>query len=304
VLRRDDPTLAAALREKFPDRSWNEVRRLCETAKVRVNDTVVLDPATRLSPGARVEVNLSAPKPRPVVPGFRVEYEDDHLIVIEKPAGTTSVPYERKETGTALDLIRGHWRHGPRRRGGATTTPLYTVHRLDKETSGLLCFGKTRVAERGLHEIFQQHRAARLYLAVAHGAVTPGRIESRLVPDRGDGLRGSTRDLRLGQHAVTHVEVLERLPLASTCRIRLETGRTHQIRIHLAEAGHPIVGDAVYTRDRALAGERLLPTARLMLHATTLGFDHPVTGKRIELSSPPPPEFVSVLTRLGGGAPW
>jgi 23S rRNA pseudouridine1911/1915/1917 synthase len=280
------------------------VRSLCETGKVRVDGAVVLDPSVRVGPTARLDVNVSAPRPRQETPGFRVEYEDEHLIVIEKPAGTSSVPYERKEKGTALDLIRTHWRHGARRRGGATGTPLYTVHRLDKETSGLLCFAKTRAGERGLHEIFQQHRAARLYLALAHGAVTPGRIESRLIPDRGDGLRGSTRDPRQGQHAVTHIEVLERLPLCTTCRIRLETGRTHQIRIHLAEAGHPLVGDAVYTRDRALAGERLLASDRLMLHATTLGFDHPVSGRRIELQSPPPPEFLAVLTRLGGGLSW
>jgi 23S rRNA pseudouridine1911/1915/1917 synthase len=296
--------LAATLRTRFPEQSWNAVRRLCETGKVRVDDAVVLDPSTRIAPEARVDVNLNAPKPRTVTPGFRVEYEDAHLIVIEKPAGTSSVPYERKEAGTALDLIRAHWRSGPRRGAGATTTPLYTVHRLDKETSGLLCFAKTRAAERGLHEIFQQHLAARSYLAVAHGTVAPGRIESRLIPDRGDGLRGSTRDLRQGQHAVTHVEVLQHLAAATLCRVRLETGRTHQIRIHLSEAGHPIVGDAVYTRDLAASGRPLLPTERMMLHAATLGFAHPVTARRIELESAPPPEFLDSLARLGGASSW
>jgi 23S rRNA pseudouridine1911/1915/1917 synthase len=291
------------LRSRFPDHSWNAVRRLCETGKVRVDDAVVLDPAARVAPDAQVDVNVNAPKPRPVTPGFRVEYEDAHLIVIEKPAGTSSVPYERKETGTALDLIRGHWRGNPRRAAGATETPLYTVHRLDKETSGLLCFAKTRAAERGLHEIFQRHLAARSYLALAHGEMPAGRIESRLIPDRGDGLRGSTRDPRQGQHAVTRVEVLQRLTSATYCRVRLETGRTHQIRIHLAEAGHPIAGDAVYTRDLVNAGQPLLPAERLMLHAATLGFDHPVTGRRIELDSAPPPEFLAVLAGLGGGTP-
>ena len=111
-------------------------------------------------------------------------------MVIEKPSGITSVPYERKETGTALDLIRASWKRAGKR---ATVTPLYTVHRIDKDTSGLLAFAKTKLAERGLHEVFQRHTATRAYLAVAEGDVTAARIESQLVADRGDGIRGSTR---------------------------------------------------------------------------------------------------------------
>ena len=288
--------MAAELRGRLTGQSWSAVRRLCETGKVRVDGGLVLDPATRVPPGADVTIDMAAPRPREEVAGFRVVFEDAHLIVIEKPAGITSVPYERKETGTALDLIRAHWRARKRR---ATATPLYTVHRLDKETSGLLCFAKTRAGEHGLHQIFQRHLATRAYLTVAHGAVRGGRIESRLIPDRGDGLRGSTRDPEDGQHAVTHVEVLERLAAATYCRVRLETGRTHQIRIHLAESGHPVVGDSVYTRDLVARGERPLPSERLMLHATTLGFDHPVTGEHVDFVAEPPPDFLAALARLG-----
>ena len=289
------PTLAGALRARLPGQSWSAVRRLCQTGKVRVRGEVMTDPAARVAPGAEISLDMTAPRPRASIPGFQVVFEDGHLIVIEKPAGIPSVPFERKETGTALDLIRDHWRAGHRH---ATATPLYTVHRLDKETSGLLCFAKTRLAERGLHQVFQKHLATRAYLAVAHGAVAPGRIESRLVPDRGDGLRGSTRDGTQGQHAVTHVEVLERLPASTLCHVRLETGRTHQIRIHLAESGHPVVGDAVYTRDLWSTGGSPLPSDRLMLHATTLGFDHPVTTQRLDFVAAPPVDFVDALARL------
>ena len=183
-------TLAAALRRRMPGKSWADVRRLCATGKVRLDGELALDPAARVSPGARLAVVMNAPRPRVEVVGFRVAFEDGHLVIIEKPAGVTSVPYERKDAGTALDLIRAHWRHAGKR---ATATPLYTVHRLDKDTSGLLCFAKTRLAERALHEVFQRHTARREYLAVAEGAVESRRIESSLVADRGDGIRGSTR---------------------------------------------------------------------------------------------------------------
>jgi 23S rRNA pseudouridine1911/1915/1917 synthase len=290
-------TLAAALRRRTAGASWSDVRRLCATGKVRLDGRVALDPALRVAAGARVSVDMAAPRPRPEIVGFRVAFEDGHLIVIEKPAGVSSVPYERKEAGTALDLIRESWRRGGKR---ATAKPLYTVHRIDKDTSGLLCFAKTRLAERALHRVFQQHLATRAYLAVAHGAVESRRIESSLVPDRGDGIRGSTRHSGQGQRSVTHVEALRALRGATLLRVRLETGRTHQIRVHLAEAGHPLVGETVYIRDLLRAGRHPLPSPRLMLHAATLGLPHPVTGASIDLAAAPPPEFVTVLEELGG----
>lgn len=293
-------TLAAALRLRLPGQSWSAVRKLVETGKVHVNGERVVDPAARVHAGADIEMNVAAKRLRPSVPGFSIVHEDPHLIIIEKPAGVSSVPFHDKETNTAMDLIRGDWRAAGRR---ATRQPLFIVHRLDKETSGLLCFAKTRAAERGLHDIFQRHRASRFYLAVAEGDVVPGRIESRLVQDRGDGLRGSTRDTRdrEAQHAVTHVEVLERLRGATLCRVRLETGRTHQIRIHLSEAGTPIVGDQVYCRDLLRAGRQPLPVERMLLHAAHLGFEHPVDGTRLEFDAPPPPEFQRALETLRGG---
>ena len=291
-----DPTLAASLRIRFPDRSWNEVRKLCETGKVRVDGSVVLDPALRVRADQTVDIEMNAPRPRAVVAGFRVVHDDAHLVVIEKPAGISSVPYERKETGTAMDLVRDAWRQRGKR---ATATPLYIVHRLDKDTSGLLCFAKTRLAERGLHTIFQRHEATREYLAVAEGRVESRRIESTLVADRGDGIRGSTRHAGQGQHSVTFVEALKTSARATLCRVRLETGRTHQIRIHLSEAGHPLVGETVYIRDLLRAGGTPLPATRLMLHAATLGFVHPVTSARLDFRCEPPSEFAEIQTELG-----
>jgi 23S rRNA pseudouridine1911/1915/1917 synthase len=292
-------TLAAALRKRMDGRSWNDVRRLVETGKVRVNGEVVVDPAVRVVPGARVAIVMAAPRPREPLVGFRVAFEDGHLVIIEKPSGVMSVPYERKDAGTALDLIRESWRRAGKR---ATTTPLYTVHRIDKDTSGLLCFAKTRLAERALHEVFQRHAARREYVAVAHGFVETRRIESVLVADRGDGIRGSLRRPGSddGQRAITHVTAVRHLREATLVRARLETGRTHQIRVHLSEASHPLVGETVYIRELLRDGRQPLPAKRLMLHAATLGLPHPVTGEAIDLRAAPPPDFIETLEALGG----
>lgn len=262
----------------------------------------MLDPALRIPPGSAFEVDMNAPRAdRHVREGFRVVFDDPHVVVVDKPEGVSSTPYDRKETGTAMDLIRDVWRRDGR--AHATRTPLYVVHRIDKDTSGLLCFAKTRLAEVALHRVFQKHEADRVYVAVAHGEVTPGRIESRLVADRGDGIRGSTRRPNQGQHAVTHVEVVERLRSATVVEVRLETGRTHQIRIHLAERGNPLCGETVYVRDWLRAGRTPLPSPRLLLHAATLGFAHPVTGAPIAFSSDPPPDFAAALDRIRGSRP-
>jgi 23S rRNA pseudouridine1911/1915/1917 synthase len=310
----DSIALSAAVRALDPARPWSQIRRLITTGKVSVDGARLLDPGARLAPGAQVTVNLNAADPararRPA--GFAVAFEDAHLIVIEKPEGVSTVPWDRKEVGTALDLIRDEWRRQGRR---ATEPPLYVVHRLDKDTSGLLCFAKTKLAERGLHAVFKQHLAERTYVAVAHGQVLSQRIESRLVPDRGDGLRGRARFPGQGQRAVTHVEAVERFAAspevaprregdreatarATLCRVRLETGRTHQIRIHLSEAGHPLVGETVYIRDYERAGHAPLPARRLLLHAQSLGLEHPVTHERLVFLAPPPADFVAELEPL------
>ncbi|HET6281158.1 MAG TPA: RluA family pseudouridine synthase [Polyangia bacterium] len=291
----DGATLAAALRRRLTGRSWNDVRRLCQTGKVLLDGQRALNPAIRVGREQRIDIVMSAPRPQAPMPDFRVVFEDPHLVIIEKPAGVSSVPYDRKETGTAMDLIREAWRRTGRK---ATASPLYIVHRLDKDTSGLLCFAKTKLGERGLHGIFQRHEATREYLAVAQGNVASRRLESFLIADRGDGLRGSTRHRDQGQHAVTHVTAVQSLRGATLCRVRLETGRTHQIRIHLAEAGHPLVGETVYVRDLQRAGGVPLPAARLMLHAATLGFIHPVTGERIDFEANPPSDFGKILDKL------
>jgi len=284
-------TLAAFVKAQT-GAAWSVAKRHVTTGKVFVDGACVTQIDHRLTAGQQVELRMAAPKPRDPEREGELVFDDTHVVVIDKPAGVNSVPYEERETGTAMDLIRGAWR---RMGKPATSVPLHVVHRIDRATSGLLMFAKTKKAELGLAAQLRSHAMERQYICVAHGVVTSRRIESHLVPDRGDGIRGSTTRVSQGKRAVTHVEAREALRGATLCAVRLETGKTHQIRIHLAESGHPLVGETVYIRDYA---GPLVTSPRLMLHAATLGFVHPVTGEHVALSSPLPPDFTAVVDRL------
>ncbi len=272
--------------------AWSVAKRQIASGKVFVDGACVTEIDHRLVVGQAIELRSHARRPLdPAREGVLV-YDDAHVVVIDKPAGVNSVPYEDRETGTAMDLIRGAWRRAGK---PATTIALHVVHRIDRATSGLLMFAKSKKAELGLAAQLRAHAMERTYVCVAHGAVTSRRIESFLVEDRGDGIRGSTTRLEQGKRAVTHVEARQALLHSTLCQVQLETGKTHQIRIHLSEAGHPLVGEPVYVRDYT---GPVLTSARMMLHAATLGFEHPVTGERIALASPLPPDFVAVVERL------
>ena len=289
----DEPgaTLAAFVKARAAV-AWSVAKRQILAGKVFVDGACVTAIDRRLAAGEVVELRRDAPRPRdPAREGVLI-HDDAHVVVIDKPSGVSSVPYEDRETGTAMDLVRGAWRRAGK---PATTVALHVVHRIDRATSGLLMFAKTKKAELGLAAQLRAHAMERSYVCVAHGEVASRRIESVLARDRGDGLRGSTTRRDQGKRAVTHVEARRALLHATLCDVRLETGKTHQIRIHLAEAGHPLVGEQVYIRD--FAGP-ILTSPRLMLHAATLGFEHPVTGARIALSSQLPEDFVAVVDRL------
>ncbi len=214
-------------------------------------------------------------------------------MVVEKPPGLSSVPYERGERATLMDAVRAEWK---RRGVPAAARVLHVVHRLDKDSSGLLVYARTRASERALQMRFRKREVSRIYLCLAHGRVESGTIESRLVRNRGDGLRGSARrGSSEGKPSITRVLVLKDFGGVSLCEARLETGRTHQIRIHLAERGHPLVGERVYVRDFQATGGGLVPSPRLMLHAASLAFDHPVEERRVSIESRRTQEFLALV---------
>ena len=228
-------------------------------------------------------------------------------MVVNKPAGLTTMRHaeEADEFGprgkrflpkTLADLL-------PRLLAspGARAIP---VHRIDRDTTGLVAFARTPAAAENLTRQFRQHSADRRYLALVRGVPRSGRVESMFVRDRGDGRRGSGSGPD-GKRAVTHVKVLERLGPFALVECRLETGRTHQVRIHLGEAGAPLCGERVY--DRPVNGKPHPDGSgadRPMLHAARLGFTHPTTGEPMSWEVPPPEDFARLLEKLRtAGAP-
>ena len=277
------------LREQHPGASWAEVRRLIETGKVSVDGAVQRETVLRVAAGALVELRMAAARLRegPRLPAGAIVHVDAHVVVVQKPTGISTVPYDENETGTLDELTRAEL--------GRREAPLGIVHRIDKETSGLVLFARSLAAKLDLKNQFRVHSVRRRYRAIAHGVVADRTIFSRLIQDRGDGRRGSTNNPKLGREATTHVFFREALAGATFIECRLETGRTHQIRIHLSEAGHPLVGERVYDRNNPHA---LIAAPRLMLHALQLGFRHPVTNQELDFEQPLPADMLEMLARL------
>ena len=287
--------------------TWGSARGWIESGKVALDGEVVNDTLRRVREGAEVTLTMTARRSprRGELGDERIVHCDPHLIVVDKPSGVSTVPYEEGEEGTLEELVRKYLHRiaGRERDGGRPA--LGVVHRIDKETSGLVVFTRTWLAKQSLSSQFRAHTVHRRYLALANGIVTSQTFRTHLIENRGDGLRGSleakTRrgvPISAGQLAVTHVEALEVLAngRATLIACRLETGRTHQIRIHLSEAGHPLAGERVYSRGHDPA--KLVPAPRLMLHAAELGFVHPATEREVKWTSEPPGDFASVLARL------
>jgi 23S rRNA pseudouridine1911/1915/1917 synthase len=270
---------------------------------------VVTDPAFAVPEGAAVAYDESARRPRAedaLLPASAIRHLDPDIVVVDKPSGLLTVPYELGDRPTLDALLRSVLSRRSKAAAGGRgqgRPMVHVVHRLDRNTSGLLVFARTAAARDRLKEQFREHSAERRYLALVHGAASARTLASHLVHDRGDGLRGSLEHrprwikvrTKNGKPAITHVEVLERLGAATLVSCRLETGRTNQIRIHLAEAGHPLVGETVYLRDYP---GLVLPAPRLMLHAAELGFVHPRSGEAIRFASPAPADMAAFVDAL------
>lgn len=301
-----DQTTVAAVVRALMELSWTKARELVSTGRVSVNQAQCFDPAMRVQAGAVVEVNPTGKRRRaPTLEPERLVYVDAEIVVVEKPAGLISVPYDDDDQRDSL-IERTRIALLERERDTSGSDRLGVVQRLDKDTTGLLVFARTRRARKGLEAQFRARTIERRYVALVHGHAEAVVHDSYLIGDRGDGLRGSWRGAKpppAAKRAVTKVRIEERLrgPTGELTLIscRLETGRQHQIRIHLAEAGNRLVGEPIYGRGRrAAAPVEELGAARPLLHAASLGFRHPAHDRPLRFESPLPADFRKVLDSL------
>lgn len=303
--------------------SWNRARELVRRGKVAVDGKTLTTETTRIRSGSKVVLDLNARDARAAKATLEpdaIVFVDAHVVVVEKPSGVSTVPFDPDGMGASIALrqkageeatldqrVRTALAKREKARGRSGPPPeIGVVHRLDKETSGLIVFTRTWEAKKALMAEFRSHTIHRRYLALVHGIPRDGTIESHFIENRGDGLRGSVEHRRgrnkalageKTQRAITHLEVIETFNDAALVGVTLETGRTHQIRIHLAEAGHPLLGERVYTRGW---GGSPIPSPRIMLHAAELGFTHPVSHEVMQWESKPPSDFEEMTRFLRG----
>ena len=331
-----DKWLAAAA----PDLSRSRIQALIGEGAVTLDDKPITDAKHKVRAGgayALVPPEPENPEPQPEDIPLDVLFEDEHLIVINKPAGMVVHPAPGSPSGTLVNALLHHCADSLSGIGGVARPGI--VHRLDKDTSGVMVAAKSEIAHNGLAALFEVHMIDRIYLAVTRGAPRPlvGRIENRIARSDSDRKKMAVvkerkvyiqrgfededdsyeRPLK-GRLAVTNYKVLEQfgkvdtgsgLPAATLTECRLETGRTHQIRVHMAHIGAPLLGDQTYGKFRGLklqgsgpavdaAQEASRSFRRQALHAAVLGFEHPVTGEQLRFESEPPEDMQNLLSAL------
>ncbi|QEH32517.1 Ribosomal large subunit pseudouridine synthase D [Aquisphaera giovannonii] len=269
--------------------------------QVDVDGARCLEPGLEVEPDAAVAFDVNRPRFGGADRHLSVLHEDPEILVVDKPAGLLTQPTQEREGDTLLERVGRYLM----RKRGRTRPYVGIVHRLDRDTTGTILVATSPQVLRPLQAMFRAHAARREYLAVVEGAfLTPeGTIDLPLVEDRGDGRRGVARGRgpARGVEAVTHYRVVEAFgTVASLLSCRLETGRTHQVRIHLAAIGHPVVADPVY-RDRSLP-KFPVPFSRQALHARSLELAHPSTGQPVRAEAPLPADLAGLLEALRGRA--
>ena len=296
--------LDRALTDALPQFSRERVKTLIKGGRVATRGGVLLrDVAHKVTVAETLAISVPVAAPAHNVAqdlGLVIAYEDEHLIVVDKPAGMVVHPAAGNLDGTMVNALLHHCAGQLSGIGGVARPGI--VHRIDKDTSGLIVAAKHDKAHEGLARQFAAHSIDRRYLAVATGRPLPaaGTVDAALGRSSANRKKMAIVAEGRGKHAITHYRTIEPLKGATLVECRLETGRTHQVRVHMAHIGHPLVGDPVYGRVRKPLSDVLktLRFARQALHAAHLGFIHPVTGNKVALDSEIPPDMRELIDQL------
>jgi 23S rRNA pseudouridine1911/1915/1917 synthase len=295
-----DRALAAAV----PTLSRERLKALIRSGAVEAAGKPLRDPAAKVRGQEALRVAVPEPSPAHNEPQdipLTIMFEDEHLLVVDKPAGLVVHPAAGNLDGTLVNALLHHCAGKLSGIGGVARPGI--VHRIDKDTSGLLVVAKTDVAHEGLAKQFAAHSIERRYLALVSGVpkATDGTIQAPLARSATNRKKIAIVEGSRGKRAVTHWRRLKALKDSALVECRLETGRTHQVRVHMASIGHPLLGDPVYGRSGKTHGKLLneLQFNRQALHAAELGFTHPITKHRLSFASPMPPDMQELMAALG-----
>ncbi len=287
-----------AINRKFGRISRTLAQEMLKTGEIKVGNQLV-KPGLKVKGGETVEIVFRPEEVEPEIKAtaldFPVLFEDRYMIAIDKPVGLVVHPGAGKEKTTVVSALLGHTKLSPI---GAPTRP-GVVHRLDKDTSGVMILAKTRDVHRKLADAFAGHDLEKEYLAIIQGHIVnrKGRIEVAIERDKIHRKRMKATSADKGRMAISNFEVVEYLKGATLIKVKILTGRTHQIRVHMAFTGHPLLGDVTY------GGRRLERKAEHFLHSHRLALKHPVTGKQLEFIAPMPERFTHILAQLRQEAP-
>jgi 23S rRNA pseudouridine1911/1915/1917 synthase len=298
------------VKASHPQFSWRQVREAIEKGQVTVDGRVRKDPGLDVSSRAAVELNLNRPAQRRIRAPFELLHEDEHILVLNKPAGLLSIP-STPDAGSSEDTVLRRVREYMEfKRGHKNYVGM--LHRLDRDTSGALAVALSKDAHAAGRELFKEHRFDRQYLAIVRGIPDPptGTISARISSTYQGGRRKLVDRQAPGLDSTTDYRVRDRLKDAALLELTLHTGRQHQIRLHLEKLGHPLLGERVYTAAESASAKASAfakapadrsarqDSSRPMLHAWRLAFPHPITGTRISVEAPMPPDFVKTLRRF------